>query len=112
MKTWLFASAAALALMTGIASAQTTSSQTTTRSTTEAPSVVAPTPVAPPVNGTLSTTETRRATGVNGSETESRKTTYGNANGAASDSSTTTTTGPGAPAATTTTKTSKTQSSY
>jgi hypothetical protein len=48
-------------------------------------------PVVPPAPGTLSTTETDRATDGAGNSYESTKTTYGNTVGAATDSTTTTT---------------------
>jgi hypothetical protein len=56
-----------------------------------------PQPVMPPQPGTLSTTESQKAVDSNGNEYDSTKTTYGNANGAASDSTSTTTVQPAVP---------------
>jgi hypothetical protein len=102
MTKFLLAGAVALGMMTGVAVAQTTTSQTTT--------TTAPTPLYVPP-GTLSTTSTEKAVGVDGTHTDTTKTTYGNTNGVASDSVTKTTTYP-APAVVTTTNettTTKTQ---
>lgn len=93
MKYGFIATSAALIMTGGVALAQSsTYSQTTT--TTTAPAMTGPAPVAPPLPGTLSSTETTKATDGYGNSYESSKTTYGNANGAASDSVSTTTTAP------------------
>jgi hypothetical protein len=94
MNKLLLASAAALVMTMGAAMAQTSSTQSTT---TTIPSVVAP-----PL-GTLSTTHTQSNTGSDGTQTDSKSTTYRNSNGVANDSTTSTTTYP--PVASTTTKT-------
>ncbi len=102
MRNILLASAAMLAIGTGIATAQTTTSQTTT---TVSPAPAMPIIVPPPV-GTLSTTRTKRVLRSDGSQTDSRQTTYRNTTGVANDTLTQTTTYP--PAAITTTTKSKT----
>jgi hypothetical protein len=94
MTRYLLAGAMAFALMSGIAAAQSTSSETSATSL-----------VAPPV-GTLSTTHTHRTIDSNGTETDSRRTTYRNEAGVADDSSVTQTTHP--PVATNTTTSSST----
>jgi hypothetical protein len=102
MTKLLLAGAAALGMMTCAAMAQTTTLQSTT--------TTAPTPLAVPA-GTLSTTSSEKSVGVDGTRTDSTKTTYGNTNGVASDSVTKTTTYPQPSAVTTTsdTTTTKTQ---
>lgn len=101
MTKFLLAGAAALGMMTCAAMAQTSTSQTTT--------TTAPTPLSMPA-GTLSTTATEKSVGVDGTRTNSTKTTYGNTNGVASDSVTKTTTYPPAAVSTTSeTTTTKTQ---
>jgi hypothetical protein len=62
----------------------------------------------PPPPGTLSTTETDRATDAAGNTWQSTKTTYGNAMGAATDSTTTATTAPPAGYVTSTKRTTTT----
>jgi len=104
MKYGLMIGAATFALIAGMALAQT-SSETTTTTTTAAPPMVAPPVVTPPAPGTLSTTETQKAVDSNGNEYDSTKTTYGNANGAASNSVTTTTVQPQVPTTVITKKT-------
>jgi hypothetical protein len=70
---YLLAATMALALMSGIAMAQTTSSESSTTS------------VVAPAVGTLSTSRTRRSIDGNGTETHSRQTTYKNDAGVADD---------------------------
>jgi len=94
MNRLLLASAAALLMTAGVAVAQPTSSITTTAVTP------APVVMAPPV-GTLSTTQTRKTTDFDGTQTDTSRTTYRNSNGVADDSVTRTTTYP-SPADTTT----------
>jgi hypothetical protein len=102
MTRFLLAGATALGMLTGAAMAQTTTSQSTI--------TTAPTPLVVPA-GTLSTTSTVKSVGIDGTRTDSTKTTYGNTNGVASDSVTKTTTYPAPVAVTTTsdTTTTKTQ---
>jgi hypothetical protein len=89
MNKLLLAGAAALAMTAGVAMAQTTTSQTTTTTT---PSLVEP------PTGTLSTTRTQKTVGLDGTQTNTKETTYHNSNGVADDSVTrTTTTYPPAP---------------
>ena len=105
MSRLLLASAAALVMTMGVAMAQsTTTSQTTT---TVTPSIVTPSIVAPPV-GTLSTSRTTSTTSSDGTQTDSKETTYRNTNGVADDSMTRTTIYP--PVAITTTNTKSTTS--
>jgi hypothetical protein len=85
MTRYLLAGAAAFALMSGIATAQTSSTEMTTTST-GAPVAVSP------QSGTLSSTRTQRTDDGMGTQTDSRRTTYRNENGVADDSSTTRTT--------------------
>ena len=75
MTHYLFAATMALALMSGIAMAQTTSSESSTTS------------VVAPAVGTLSTSRTQRSSdgNGNGTETHSRQTTYKNDAGVADD---------------------------
>jgi hypothetical protein len=73
MTHYLLSAATALALMSGIAVAQTTTSETSTTSI-----------VAPPV-GTLSTSHTERTIDSNGTETDRSRTTYKNDAGVADD---------------------------
>jgi hypothetical protein len=98
MSKLLAAGVVALAMMTGIALAQTTSSQVTT--------TVTPVIVAPPA-GTLSVTRTQRTTGPDGTQTNTSETTYQSSNGVADDSVTRITTYP-PPLTTTITKSSTT----
>ena len=104
MTRLLLAGAAALGLMTGVASAQTSSSTSTTTTTT--PPAIAP--LIPPPAGTLSRTTVRKSVAPNGTRTESTRTTYGNANGVASDTVTNTTTTPPPVTATTSRETTTT----
>jgi hypothetical protein len=98
MTRFLLTTVAVLGLMTGIAAAQSTSSQSTTTTTIAPPALVAP------PAGTLSSTTTTKAVGSDGTQTDSTRSTYRNANGVAEDSTTKTTTMPG-PGVTTTTET-------
>lgn len=104
MTRLLLAGAAALGLMTGVALAQTSSSTSTTTTTT--PPAIAP--LIPPPAGTLSRTTVRKSVAPNGTRTESTRTTYGNANGVASDTVTNTTTVPPPVTATTSRETTTT----
>ncbi len=104
MTRLLLAGAAALGLMTGVALAQTSSSTSTTTTTT--PPAIAP--LIPPPAGTLSRTTVRKSVAPNGTRTESTRTTYGNANGVASDTVTNTTTTPPPVTATTSRETTTT----
>jgi hypothetical protein len=99
MTRLLVAGAVALGMMTGVAAAQSTSSET---SITTAPVLVAPMP------GALSTTTTRKAVGVDGTQTNSTSTSYGTSNGVASDTVTKTTNYPPPATVTTTRNTSTT----
>jgi hypothetical protein len=94
MKHFVLTSLGAFALFTANAAAQTT---TISGTSVTAPTVVTPTPVVPPAPGVLSTTESQKTIDGNGDVSASTKTTYGNANGAASDSTTTTTMQPAPP---------------
>jgi hypothetical protein len=100
MTKFLLAGAVVLVTMTGAAMAQTTTSQTTT--------TTAPTPLVVPA-GTLSTTSTVKSVDIDGTRTDSTKTTYGNTNGVASDSVTKTTTYPPPAPVTTTSETTTTK---
>ena len=104
MTRLLLAGAAALGLMTGVALAQTSSSTSTTTTTT--PPAIAP--LIPPPAGTLSRTTVRKSVAPNGTRTKSTRTTYGNANGVASDTVTNTTTTPPPVTATTSRETTTT----
>ncbi len=88
--------ATVLALTVGAASAQTTSSQTST-STTVTPAVPPVSLLVPPPIGTLSTTHTSKTINADGSQIDSKSSTYRNTNGVAEDSATTTTTKPAMP---------------
>ena len=77
MQRILSATAIALAITAGVAAAQTP-------------------PMAPP-DGTLSTTRESHSSNPDGSQVDSKSTTYRNTNGVADDSSTTTTTVPAPP---------------
>jgi hypothetical protein len=85
MTRFLLAGAAALSLLTGVATAQTSETVTTT----------APTPMAPPPPGTLSTTVTKKAVGPDGSLGYSQSSTYNSGTGVTNN--TTTATYPPAP---------------
>jgi hypothetical protein len=121
-KLWL-AGAAALAMMTGVAVAQTTTSQTTTTvyptvltpvagtmSTTNSDGTQTMTTVYPavvtPVAGSVSVTRTVDTTNSDGTQTTSKETTFHNSNGVADDSVTKTTIYPPVAVTTTNTKTS------
>jgi hypothetical protein len=106
MKRYLSAAACSLVLMTGGAFSQTTSTTTTV-----APPAMAPMPTVPPVPGTLST-EHDTTTDSYGNQVDTKKTTYGDADGNSSESSTTTTAAPPPPPATTTITHSTTSTSY
>jgi hypothetical protein len=101
MKRYFAAAACSLILMTGGAFAQTTSTTTTVT-----PPAMAPMPAVP---GTVST-EHDMTTDSSGNQVDTKKTTYGDADGNSSESSTTTTATP--PPATTTTTHSTTSSGY
>jgi len=105
MTRLLLAGAAALGLMTSVALAQTSSSSTSTTTTTTPPVLA---PLTPPPAGTLSRTTVRKSVAPNGTRTESTQTTYGNANGVASDTVTNTTTSPPPITATTSRETTTT----
>ncbi len=92
----LLATVMTLALMTGIAMAQTSSSDSTI------PSIVAPPP------GTLSTSRSQHVIDGNGTETTSDRTTYRNDAGVADDLHTTKTTHPAASTTTRSTSSSTT----
>jgi len=94
---------AALVISAGIATAQTTSSQTTTTTTTPGMPLI----VAPPT-GTLSTERTQKTTSPDGTQTDTKSSTYRNTNGVANDSETTTTRQPPATTYESTTKKSTT----
>jgi hypothetical protein len=97
MTRLLAAGVAALAMMTGVALAQTSSQVTTS---------VVPQVVAPPA-GTLSVTRSQNTTGPDGTRSNTNETTYRKGNGVADDS-VTTTTRPPPPLVTTTTKSTTT----
>ena len=82
MHKLLAASAITLAMVAGIANAQTTTSQSTTTITT--PTVIVPQIVAPPV-GTLSTTQTEKTVRSDGTMTDTTSSTYRNTAGVAND---------------------------
>lgn len=92
MRKYLLASIGVFTLVAAGALAQTTSSDSTTTTSQSLPTVITPAPVQPPPSGTLSITESKHITDGDGTQVNSTKTTYGNANGAASDSTVTTTT--------------------
>jgi len=99
MKHGFMLNTAAFLLIGTAALAQSSYSESSTTTTTTPPPVIAPapvdaSPVVPLAPGTLSTTETERASDGAGNSYESTKTTYGNTDGAAEDTSTTTTTVP------------------
>jgi hypothetical protein len=96
-RLWL-AGAAALGMMTGVATAQTIIT-----------TAHAPTVVVPPPPGTLSTTTTKKSVGPDGSLGYSRSTTYNDATG--TTSRTTATTYPPAPPPVTTQQTTTTTTS-
>jgi len=93
MKKQLLLSFAALTLANGVALAQTPSYQSTTTTTTTS---VAPLPpqITPPPPGTLSRTVITKTNDGMGNTSYSRKTVYGDASGAVSQSTTTTTSQP------------------
>ena len=98
---------ASLAFARAGENAQTTSRSTPTPSArTPHPAAMAPAPVMPPPSGTLSTTETSRSVDAAGNTSRSRKTTYGNEDGAVSQSTKTTTMTPAPQTSTTTDTTS------
>jgi hypothetical protein len=103
MKRYLAATACSLILMTGGAFAQTTSTTTTVT-----PPAMAPTPTVP---GTVSTEHDTKIDS-SGNQVDTKKTTYGDANGNASQSTTTTTAAPPPPPASTTTTNSSTTTGY
>ncbi len=102
MTRLLLASAAALGLMTAVATAQASETIITT-----AP---APTVVVPSQPDTLSTTTTRKSVGPDGSVGYSRSTTYNGATGTTSE--TTATTYPAAPPPVSTQQTTTTTTQY
>jgi hypothetical protein len=104
MKKLVLAATVGLAMMTGVAVAQTTTSQTTT-TVTPAPDVPM---IAAPPSGTLSITREQKTTAFDGTKTDKTETTYRNTNGVADDTTTKTTTYPTTAVTTTTTKSSST----
>ena len=105
MRILLGAAAVALALSSGVATAQTatdTTSQTTT--------TMAPPPVTPPPPGTLATEHESRRVDAYGNQTDSKSTSYRDSNGVAEDTKTTTTMAPPPPPPTTTTTTTESTS--
>ncbi len=114
----LVTAAAMLALVGGVAHAQTASETTTSQSSTYAPGYAPAVPPPPPPGamapapGTLSITKTEKATDGYGNSYNSESSTYRDANGVARDTRTTTTNvaPPPPPVSTTTTTTNTTTS--
>jgi hypothetical protein len=94
MKKYLLLSIATLTLASGVALAQTPSYQSSTTTTTTSDVPTVPPEITPPPPGTLSRTEVTKTTDGMGNTTYTRKTIYGNATGAVSQSATTTITQP------------------
>jgi hypothetical protein len=113
MKCLLCASAVALALYGGTATAQMDTETTTTRSTTvpvpAVPPPMPPPPLVAPPPGTLATVHTTRSVDAYGNEVDQQRTVYQNGQGVAQDTRTVTTTVPAPPPPATTTTTTTTE---